>query len=196
MLGGDIMQANQDKQYAPPVSKSRLNKKILVLVIVGSLGLIALYFLAPVLTVVYLIQPVRVEGHAMAPTLNNGDKIFIQKMFGELNRGDIVVFLYPHDQTKSYIKRIIGLPGDTLDIKNGKVIVNGIQLEEPYIDSKNLSFDTMPQQIVIPPNQYFVIGDNRRNSSDSRAWGTVQRNLIYGRYWYRYLSASQPNAKN
>jgi signal peptidase I len=139
------MQADQDKQYAPPVSKSRLNKKFLVLVIFGSLCLIALYFLAPVLTVVYLIQPVRVEGHAMAPTLNHGDKIFIQKMFGELNRGDIVVFLYPHDQSKSYIKRIIGLPGETLDIKNGKVIVNGKQLDEPYIDSNNASFDTMPR---------------------------------------------------
>jgi signal peptidase I len=190
------MQADQDKQYAPPVSKSRLNKKFLVLVIFGSLCLIALYFLAPVLTVVYLIQPVRVEGKAMAPTLNHGDKIFIQKMFGELKRGDIVVFLYPHDQSKSFIKRIIGLPGETLGIKDGKVIVNGKQLAEPYIDSKNLSFETLPLQVVIPNDQYFVIGDNRGNSSDSRVWGTVHRNLILGRYWYRYWSASQPVGKD
>ncbi len=183
------MQADQDKLFASPVSKSRLNKKIMVLVIVGTLGLVALYYLLPVLIVVYVAQPVRVVGQAMAPNLNDGDKVFMSKRIDELKRGDIVVLLYPRDQSKSYIKRIIGLPGETIEINNGKVSINGKLLDEPYLDPKLAAHDTMVLSVVVPADQYFVLGDNRDNSSDSRYWGTVPRNLIYGKYWYRYWSA-------
>lgn len=185
------MQSERDNRYAPPKSSGGIKTKILILVIVGSIFMIALYFLTPILTVVYVIQPVRVEGHAMSPTLNHGDKVLMLKRIGELQRGDIVVFLFPRDQSKSYIKRIVGLPGETIDIKKGKVIIDGKPLDEPYIHAKYVSFDTMPLPLVIPTDQYFVLGDNRKNSSDSRSWGTVPRNLIYGKYWYRYWSASR-----
>jgi len=189
------MQADRDKQFGSPVTRPQLKKKFLALIIVGILALIALYFLFPILTIVYVVQPVRIEGHAMAPTLKNGDKIFVLKSISHLNRGDIVVFLFPHDQTKSYIKRIIGLPGETIEIKEGKVIIDGKPLDEPYLDSKYLSHDTMPLPVVLPPDQYFVLGDNRSNSSDSRVWGTVPRNLIYGKYWYRYWAANKEDAR-
>jgi signal peptidase I len=183
------MQTDQDNKFASPVPKSQLNKKILVLVIVGSLGLVALYHLLQVLLVVYVIQPVRIEGMAMMPTLKNGDKVLMSKRIDELKRSDIVVFLYPHDQSKSYIKRIIGLPGETIEITNGKVSINGKLLDEPYLDHK-LEIDyTMPQPLAIPADHYFVIGDNRGHSSDSRAWGPVPRDLIYGKYWHRYWSS-------
>jgi len=183
------MQPDSEKQHASPVHKSRLNKKYLVLVIVLSLGLIAFFRLIQFLTIVYVVQPVRIEGIAMMPNLNDGDKVFILKRVSELKRGDIVVLLYSQDQSKSYIKRIIGLPGETIEINEGKVRINGKPLDEPYLDPK-LDIDyTMPQTLTIPADQYFVIGDNRGHSSDSRAWGPVPRNLIYGKYWFRYWSA-------
>jgi len=185
------MAVYQDKLFPPPVSKSRLNKKILVLVIAGVLGLFVLYRFASFLTLSYVVQPVRIEGMAMMPTLNNGDKVFVLKRIAELKRGEIVVFLYPRDLSKSYIKRLIGLPGETIEVNNGKVSINGKLLDEPYLDPKFASYDTMPIAVVIPADHYFVLGDNRSNSSDSRSWGTVPRNLIYGKYWYRYWSAKR-----
>jgi signal peptidase I len=125
-------------------------------------------------------------GKSMSPNINNGDKLFMVKQIGELRRGDIVVFLLPDDQTKSYIKRIVGLPGETIEIKDGKVYINGNRMEEPYVSPDYASHDTMPEPVAIPQDNYFVIGDNRNNSSDSRYWGPLPRKLIYGKFWYRY----------
>jgi signal peptidase I len=185
------MQPEQFNAYTPPTSTPRSSKKIWILVIAGALVLTVLSFIISPLTVIYVVQPVRIEGEAMMPKLKHGDKVFMLKRIGELERGDIIVFLYPHDQSKSYIKRIVGLPGETIDIKDGKVSINGKLLDEPYLDPKFASHDTMPVPVAIPADQYFVLGDNRGNSSDSRAWGTVSRDLIYGKYWYRYGSAGQ-----
>lgn len=134
-------------------------------------------------------QPVLVEGTAMMPTFNDGDKILIDRNFGELKRGDIVMFLYPKDRTKSYIKRIIGLPGEMVEIKSGQVFINDELLDEPYVEnSYNQAKPNFPPQ-KIPEYQYFVLGDNRDNSSDSRFWGTVDKELIKGKYLTTYSQA-------
>lgn len=171
-----------------PSSWSR--RKILFWVLVALISAPILYFGLVFLTVIFVAQPVRVEGKAMMPALKGGDKVFMKKRFDDLNRGDIVVHYYPVDTTKSYIKRIVGLPGETLMIEDGKVFINGTQLEEPYLPDDWKSVDSLPAPVKIPDGHYFVLGDNRRNSSDSRYWGTLPRDLIYGKYWFRYWKAN------
>jgi signal peptidase I len=167
----------------------RFGKKYLFWIIGGVIGLYLTYQAAALVIVVYLIQPVRVEGIAMSPALHNGDKVFMLKRIGKIQRGEIVVHLYPEDTSKSYIKRIVGLPGETLEIRAGRVFINGQLLEEPYLQAEYFSQDAL-EPVQIAAEHYFVLGDNRRNSSDSRYWGTVPRKLIYGKYWYRYWEAA------
>ena len=134
-------------------------------------------------------QPVKVEGTAMLPTLRDGDRIFIDRNFDKLERGDIVIFYYPEDPRRSYIKRIIGLPNEAVDIREGKVFVNGTPLDEPYIDPRlNLSHRSLEER-KLTAEQYYVIGDNRDNSSDSRIWGPLDRKFIYGKYVRKYFSS-------
>ena len=180
--------------------------------------LFALMFAA--LLVVFVVQPVKVEGTSMEPNLHNGERIFVNKLiyYGlpKLQRGDIIVFWYPDNPSKSYIKRIIGLPGEAVVLCNSHVFINGTQLDEPYIDPKrNVSFSnpnyptpTPPPPILgqaffkycdnpqsgatnippppVPNHYYFVMGDNRDASSDSRSWGLVPEKYIYGKALFRY----------
>lgn len=165
--------------------KARFGKKHLFWLIGGTIGLYLAYQAIVLLTVVFVVQPVRVQGKGMSPALNDGDKVFMLKRFKEIKRGDIVGHLYPQDTSMSYIKRIIGLPGETLEIRDGRVFINGQLLEEPYMQADYFSHDTL-NPVQIAAGHYFVLGDNRQHSSDSRYWGTVARDLIYGKYWYRY----------
>jgi signal peptidase I len=144
---------------------------------------------ASVLIITFLYQPVRVEGISMLPRLVDQDRLFINKFvyrFTNIERGDVVVFRYPRDETKSYIKRIIAVPGDKLRIDRGQVYVNGKKLDEPYVPAEyrdEKSIDAM----VVPAGEYFVLGDHRSIASDSRDFGPVKRDLIYGKasfvYW-------------
>jgi signal peptidase I len=136
-------------------------------------------------------QPLRVEGVAMMPAFNDGDKLLMDRNFGELKRGDVIIFLYPKDRTKSYIKRIIGLPGETVEIREGKVYINDQILEEPYIDKIYDQGQANFPPRRVPEYQYFVMGDNRDNSSDSRYWGTVDQELIKGKYYMTYSKAKE-----
>jgi signal peptidase I len=179
------MQAD-NSSYAPPPASSRFRKKHLIWLALVVIALPLIYFSLSLAVVVFGFQPVRMAGQSMRPNINDGDKLFMSKQIGELRRGDIVVFLYPEDQTKSYIKRIVGMPGETIEVKNGKVYIDGNQIEEPYVAPEYASQDTMPGPVAIPPDNYFVMGDNRKNSSDSRYWGPVPRKLVYGKFWYRY----------
>ena len=118
----------------------------------------------------------------MLPTIKNGEKVTTEKLDAQstakLKRGDIVVFKYPKDPSKGYIKRVIGLPGDTVEIRGEEVWVNGNKLSEPYVDSRmNLSHRSLPS-VVVPAHSYYVLGDNRDNSSDSRIWGFVPEELL------------------
>ena len=136
-------------------------------------------------------QPVAVDGTAMKPAFNDGDRILISKIPGELKRGDLITFLYPRDRSKWYFKRIIGLPNETIELRGGKVYINGELLDEPYVDeSYNQAKADFPPQ-KIPEYQYFVMGDNRDNSSDSRYWGTVDRELITGKYYMTYSESKK-----
>ncbi len=122
----------------------------------------------------------------MVPTLKEGDRIIIDRGFDKLERGDIIIFYFPMDESKSYIKRVIALPNDTIQIDEGRVLINGKYIDEPYVDPKlNESARSMPETRLAADN-YFVLGDNRDNSSDSRLWGPVQRRLIYGKYVKKY----------
>jgi signal peptidase I len=139
--------------------------------------------------IVFLYQPVRVEGTSMLPMLEDQDRLFINKMayrVGDIHQGDVVVFQYPRDHTKSYIKRVIALPGDLLRIDHGRVYVNGKRLPEPYVPAR-YSDDRSQPEMVLPPHRYFLMGDHRSISSDSRDFGPVDRELIYGKaafvYW-------------
>jgi signal peptidase I len=134
-------------------------------------------------------QPVKVEGIAMLPTLRDGDKIIIDRNFDKLERGDIVVFYYPMDQRKSYLKRIIGLPNEAVEIREGQVFINGTLINEPYIDPNlDLSHRSLEER-KLTADQYYVMGDNRDNSSDSRIWGPLDRKFIYGKYVKKYYSS-------
>jgi len=143
--------------------------------------------------IVFLYQPVRVEGTSMLPMLEDQDRLFINKIayrVGEIHRGDVVVFLYPHDHQKSYIKRVIAVPGDDLRIDHGRVYVNGNRMPERYVPSRYTD-DRSQAESVIPPHEYFVMGDHRSISSDSRDFGPVDRALIYGKAAFVYWPIDQ-----
>jgi signal peptidase I len=136
-----------------------------------------------ILIIVFLYQPVRVEGTSMLPRLDDQDRLFINKFvyrFTAIERGDVVVFHYPRDPEKSYIKRVIALPGDRLRIDHGTVWLNGKPLAEDYVPEEYRDSVSYPE-IVIPADRYFVMGDHRCISSDSRSFGAVERSLIYGK---------------
>jgi signal peptidase I len=143
--------------------------------------------------ITFLYQPVKVEGTSMLPMLQNQDRLFINKMayrVGEIHRGDVVVFLYPHDHTKSYIKRVIAVGGDDLRIDHGQVYVNGQALKENYVPLR-FTDDRSQPEMVIPPHAYFVMGDHRSISSDSRDFGPVEGDLIYGKAAFVYWPLEQ-----
>ncbi|UWZ83061.1 signal peptidase I [Occallatibacter riparius] len=144
---------------------------------------------ASVLMVLFLYQPVKVEGTSMLPRLEDRDRLFINKFvyhFEDIHRGDVVVFHYPRDPEKSYIKRVIAVPGDRLRIDRGEVYLNDKHLPEPYLPDEFRDMKSMPE-MVIPEDEYFMMGDHRCISSDSREFGPVDRDLIYGKavlvYW-------------
>jgi len=145
------------------------------------------------IVIVFLYQPVQVEGTSMMPRLENHERIFINKFlyrFRSVERGDVVVFRYPLDTSKSYIKRVIGLPGDEVTIRDGHVLVNGQPLREPYVPSSYLDDQSYPP-VHVEPNHYFVLGDHRSSSNDSREWGTVDQEYIYGKAVFVYWPLSQ-----
>jgi signal peptidase I len=147
------------------------------------------------LVLVFVAQPVKVEGTSMLPRLHDGERIFVNKLiyYGlpDIERGDIVVFWFPDDPSKSYIKRVIGLPGETVQMRAGRIFVNGRELKEPYLDpSLNVQPDDRPPTYV-RPHYYFVMGDNRDNSSDSRSWGLVPEKYVYGKALFRYWPLSK-----
>jgi signal peptidase I len=138
--------------------------------------------------IVFLYQPVKVEGTSMAPLLSDQERIFINKFvyrFEPIQRRDVVVFWYPLDHSKSFIKRIIGLPGESVEIRQGTVYVNGRAIDEPYVPTQyeDLS-DYGP--VRVPRDSYFVMGDHRISSNDSRVFGPVASKFIYGRAVFAY----------
>lgn len=150
---------------------------------------------------VFVAQPVVVEGTSMIPQLENGERLIVNKLvyynfknvgWGHLKRGDIVVFWYPDDPDKSFVKRIVGLPEETVEIRDGKVFIDGGELTEPYITKADLEKMTdSGSPITVKKHHFFVMGDNRGNSSDSREWGLVPEKYIYGKAFFRYWRPSK-----
>ena len=156
---------------------------------------LALSALIAIVLIVFIYQPVKVEGNSMTPALRDQERIFINKFtyrfgLGDIERGDTVVFWYPLDPSKSYIKRVVGTPGDRIRIDAGQVYVNGRALLEDYVaDRDRVSWPSPPDSLrdrTVPAGQYFVLGDNRMFSSDSRSWGFVPRENIYGKAVFAY----------
>lgn len=125
------------------------------------------------------------EGTAMLPNFKEGQRVKIERFdrFEEpnLKRGDVVLFLFPEDPSKFYGKRLIGLSGETVEIREGKVIVNGQELDEPYVDSRLNQSHRSQEPIYVKPNYFYVLGDNRDNSSDSRIWGLVPERYVFAK---------------
>lgn len=138
--------------------------------------------------IVFLYQPVKVEGTSMMPSLDDQERIFVNKYVYRLEpiqRGDIIVFRYPRDPSKSFIKRVIGLGGDRIRIEGGEVFVNGQALEEDYVPQAYSDQRSYPE-IVVPSHGYFVLGDHRTMSNDSRDFGPVDVGFIYGKAVFGY----------
>lgn len=138
--------------------------------------------------IIFLYQPVKVEGTSMMPGLEDQERIFVNKFvyrWEPIQRGDIVVFRYPRDTSKSYIKRVIGTAGDHIRIENGQVYVNGEAIDEDYVPSDYVDARSYGE-IVVPANSFFVLGDHRTMSNDSRDFGTVNERYIYGKAVFGY----------
>jgi signal peptidase I len=138
--------------------------------------------------IIFLYQPVKVEGTSMMPGLEDQERIFVNKFvyrWEPIQRGDIVVFRYPRDTSKSYIKRVIGVAGDHVRIENGQVFVNDEAVDEDYVPSEYADARSYPD-ITVPPKSFFVLGDHRTMSNDSRDFGPVNERFIYGKAVFGY----------
>lgn len=162
------------------------------------------------------VQNFRVEGSSMQPTLTEDQYLLVNKflyyrfdgarlaryipfleiesgetrfMFRPPERGEIIVFHYPKDTTRDFVKRVIAVPGDTVEMRNGRVYVNGVIVEEPYLTAPYGRTDMAKQ--TIGPEEYFVMGDNRPQSNDSRSWGTVPLSNVVGKAWFSYWPTSK-----
>lgn len=141
----------------------------------------------------FVAQFHKVSGLSMFPTFHDGDYLITEKVgykFGEPKRGDIIVLKNPRDESQDFIKRVIALPGDTIKIEDNAIFLNGLKLQESYLalemETNSGAFLTEGTDIKAGPNQYFVIGDNRNHSSDSREWGPITKEEIVGKAFFRY----------
>ena len=181
---------NATEAVSPP-SPQTLKKRSVVGALVHWLRDLLFSVVLAVIVILFLYQPVKVEGTSMMPTLDDQERIFINKFvyrfhFEKVDRGDTVVFWFPGDPSKSYIKRVIGMPGDRVEVHDGDVIVNGRTLVEDYVPPEYRDQSEM-RPTTVGPDEYFVLGDHRSSSNDSRTWGMVPRRYIYGKavfiYW-------------
>lgn len=156
-------------------------KMSIVLQIIASVALALLLFFG----VQTIIESRVVEGSSMEVNLHDGQRLIVVKAaywFGEPQRGDVVIFTHPLDPERTLVKRVVGCPGESIEIKNSTVYINGSPLEEPYVKGITSPLSNMK----IPDGCYFVMGDNRQASSDSRSWGPLPEENIIGRAWLLY----------
>ena len=176
-------------QLPIPQPEAPRRKPKLRSILIGWARDLAASLIVSALIIIFLYQPVKVEGTSMLPGLTDQERIFINKFvyhWEPIERGDIVVFRYPRDTAKSYIKRVIAVAGDRVRIDDGRVFVNGRRIRESYVPDDYRDDRSYPDTIV-PKGSYFLLGDHRSSSSDSRDFGPVERDYIYGKavfvYW-------------
>jgi signal peptidase I len=176
-----------EKAAPAPAPKSVLREYAEALIIAVLLALVIRTF---------VVQAFKIPSGSMLPTLQIGDHILVNKFiyyFEPIQRGDIIVFKFPQDETRDFIKRVIGLPGDTLEIRGRQVLINGVPLGEPYaVYSDGPIAQAVERErlapLVIPPGKFFMMGDNRDHSMDSRVWGLLDMHKIKGRAFIVYFS--------
>ena len=177
----DIPQPAGGAASARPSTASSLLRELVEVVVLA----VILYF-----GISFAVQAVHVEGLSMFATLDDNDYLIANKIDYRLHapqRGDIIILRPPTDNSKDFIKRIIALPGERLLISDGIVYINGHKLDEPYLPEAWTTLNNWggPDGEVVPPNDYFVMGDNRNRSQDSRIFGFISRDRIDGKAWFR-----------
>ncbi len=183
--------AHTESASAQPVPRGRLWQALWEFLHDLSVAVLFCFFL-----ITFVAQAFRVQGTSMEPLLADGERIVVNKFiyrFQPVERGDVVVFWYPRDPSVSFIKRVVALPGDTVEIRSGWLVVNGVTQREPYLRGGYRDEDTFPATDV-PKGYYFVLGDHRRSSNDSRSWGDVPERYIYGRAVFRFWPLSRVGA--
>lgn len=151
-----------------------------------TLRTIVLVLLAAIAIRAFVAQPFVVQGRSMEPSFHSQDYLIVDKLryrIDEVKRGDVIVFKAPEDTTQNYIKRVVGLPGETVKVENESIFIDGQQLEEPYLDDSLVSRSTgsFLLETTLGEHEYFVLGDNRDHSSDSRRWGPLPDDNILGK---------------
>jgi len=143
--------------------------------------------------ITFIVQAFRVQGTSMLPLLQDGERILVNKFvyrFWPIERGDVVVFWYPKDPSVSFIKRVAGRPGDTVEIRQGALFVNGERVQESYV-VRQFRDDESYEPVEVPRGFYYVLGDHRNSSNDSRSWGEVPERYIYGKALFRFWPLSK-----
>jgi signal peptidase I len=143
--------------------------------------------------ITFVVQAFRVQGASMLPLLDDNERIVVNKFiyrFQPIRRGDVVVFWYPRDPSVSFIKRVVGVAGDMVELRRGVLIVNGQRIDEPYIDRRYQDDRSYPP-VEVSTGHYYVLGDHRRGSNDSRNWGEVPERYIYGKALFRFWPLSK-----
>lgn len=186
---------NSDDTIASPVQEKTSFSKSDFIWETVKFAIFALIIVLPVR--IYIAQPFIVSGNSMDPTFNNGHYLIVDQLsyrFEKPKRGEVIVFKYPNDPSKFFIKRIIGLPGEKVEIISGEVYIIGasgksVKLNEPYIESSRQKHDNW--NVSLASDEYFVMGDNRIASSDSRVWGALKEKFIVGRALVRLLPVTE-----
>ena len=176
----------EDEAQATPSRRDK-NKKKEKSSLREMVEVVVIAFVLAFLIKTFVVGNFWIPSESMLPTIEVNDKVVVTNFsywFAEPQRGDVVVFKYPLDTKKDYIKRCIGVPGETIEFRDSKLYVNGERVEEPYLP-EGLTFDDYGP-VVVPEGQYFMCGDNRNNSADSRAWGFLDEKLIIGKAQFIY----------
>lgn len=175
----DFEQEIREVKETKSSKKSFLRETVESILIAAILAVIIRFF---------IIEPFYIPSGSMEPTLQVNDRIVVSKVsyyFEDPERGDVVVFKYPKDTSRNFVKRLIGKPGETIELKGGNLYINGEFVPEGYLPVDLVYSDYGP--VVVPPDNYFMLGDNRNNSEDSRFWGFMNKDLIIGKaiiiYW-------------
>jgi signal peptidase I len=172
---------------APPRKRSRWT--VLLISFFVGFGLLTMLALGLLIAAAVTLKPMRMVGRSMEPVIHDGDRVVFSRRVGHIERRTIVVFHYPVDPSQSFVMRAIGLPGETIEVRDHQVYVNGQPLIEPYlvphvVDSME---DTPP--VELDSDEYFVMGDRRGHAADSQIWGPLRRDAIWGRYFGTYWAA-------